>query len=62
MDRYASINPCRTVAESDDNYVAVNDTVGFNQSLTDRVTYDTPRVLVDKTNLIEVIKTFQPVP
>jgi hypothetical protein len=69
LDKYIPTDPCRAAAASYNDYVAVNDTVGFDASLTGLANpldaTGTPtdpchvKVLIDSSN---TIKSFQPVP
>jgi hypothetical protein len=60
LDKFIPTDPCRTAAVNYNGYVQVNDTVGFNNTLTSMV-YSSckAKVLVDQTS---TIKSFQPVP
>jgi hypothetical protein len=68
LDKYAPTDPCREAAVGYNSYLAVNDTVGFDGSLTSLANPSVNgiptdpchvKVLIDSSN---TIKSFQPVP
>jgi len=63
LEKFTPTDPYRAWAEAYNNYVQVNDTVGFNTTLTSMVTDSCKaRVHVDKRNPIWLIRSFEPVP
>jgi hypothetical protein len=60
LDKFIPTDPCRTLSENYNSYIAVNDTVGFNSTLSGMANFSCKaKVLVDKFG---IIKSFQPAP
>lgn len=63
LDRYAPVDPCREAAVLYNDYIATNDTVGFDDILSDFIIPTDPckaRIILDRDGI--TIKSFQPVP